>query len=351
MRIITGSARGKKLTTLEGEQVRPTSDRVKEALFNIIQFDLEGRNVLDLFAGSGQIGLEAISRGASHAVLVDASKESIQVIRDNVRHCGFGDFVEIVSMDFSSYLMRKGQKFDLAFLDPPYGQGLLQKALPLVAEVMNLGGTILCEHPVGGRTSPGGWQVCHGEMLSLWKNCFDHVSAQGCDGVMKIGIYPGSFDPITLGHLDVISRAVKVFDKLIVAVMVNPNKHFSFTEEERVELIRKAAQGIENIEIVSFDGLLADYAKMRNATAIVKGLRALSDFEYEFQMALTNKKLNPMLDTLFLATSAEYMFLSSSMVKQVASFGGDISAFVPSCILEEIQERLSRDNRERSDKE
>ena len=115
MRIITGSARGKKLTTLEGEQVRPTSDRVKEALFNIIQFDLEGRNVLDLFAGSGQIGLEAISRGASHAVLVDASKESIQVIRDNVRHCGFGDFVEIVSMDFSSYLMRKGQKFDLGF--------------------------------------------------------------------------------------------------------------------------------------------------------------------------------------------------------------------------------------------
>ena len=105
--------------------------------------------MLDLFAGSGQIGLEAISRGASHAVLVDASKESIQVIRDNVRHCGFGDFVEIVSMDFSSYLMRKGQKFDLAFLDPPYGQGLLQKALPLVAEVMNLGGTILCEHPVG----------------------------------------------------------------------------------------------------------------------------------------------------------------------------------------------------------
>lgn len=168
---------------------------------------------------------------------------------------------------------------------------------------------------------------------------------------MKIGIYPGSFDPITLGHLDVISRAVKVFDKLIVAVMVNPNKHFSFAAEERVELIRKAAQGIENIEIVSFDGLLADYAKMRNATAIVKGLRALSDFEYEFQMALTNKKLNPMLDTLFLATSAEYMFLSSSMVKQVASFGGDISAFVPSCILEEIQERLSRDKREHSDKE
>ncbi len=158
---------------------------------------------------------------------------------------------------------------------------------------------------------------------------------------MKIGIYPGSFDPVTLGHLDIISRAVKVFDHLIVAVMVNPQKHCSFTAEERITLIREAVQD-DNIEVVAFDGLLADYAKMRQATAIVKGLRALSDFEYEFQMALTNKKLNPMLDTLFLATSAEYMFLSSSMVKQVASFGGDISAFVPPSILQEIQERLSR---------
>ena len=127
MRIITGSARGKKLTTLEGEQVRPTSDWVKEALFNIIQFDLEGRNVLDLFAGSGQIGLEAISRGASHAVLVDASKESIQVIRDNVRHCGFGDFVDTVSMDIFRYLMRKGQKFDLQFWTRPMAKDCCKK--------------------------------------------------------------------------------------------------------------------------------------------------------------------------------------------------------------------------------
>ena len=158
---------------------------------------------------------------------------------------------------------------------------------------------------------------------------------------MRIGIYPGSFDPVTLGHLDVMTRAVKLFDQLIVAVMVNPNKQFSFTVQERVELIRKASQGIPGLEVVSFDGLLADYGKMRRATAIVKGLRALSDFEYEFQMALTNRKLNPALDTLFLATSTEYMFLSSSMVKQVASFGGDISAFVPSCIRRGIEERLS----------
>ena len=147
MRIITGSARGKKLVTLEGEQVRPTSERVKESLFNIVQFDLEGRRVLDLFAGSGQLGLEAVSRGAKQAILVDCAKESVEVIRKNTAHCGFSDRVQIVQMDFAAYLASNPQKFDVAFLDPPYLHGLLQKALPLVVQAMNPGGTILCEHP------------------------------------------------------------------------------------------------------------------------------------------------------------------------------------------------------------
>ena len=158
---------------------------------------------------------------------------------------------------------------------------------------------------------------------------------------MKLAIYPGSFDPVTLGHLDIIVRASKIFDKLIVAVPVNPA---SFTVEERMELLRRAtqAEGLRNVEVDKVEGLLADYAKQRQAMVLIKGLRALSDFEYEFQQALTNKKLNPELETMFLATSAGNMFLSSSMVKQVAGFGGDISHFVPACILETIQERLCR---------
>lgn len=159
---------------------------------------------------------------------------------------------------------------------------------------------------------------------------------------MRIAVCPGSFDPVTIGHLDIISRASRIFDKIIVGVPVNPEKHFSFTVEERMDLLRRviAAEGLENIEVDKVDGLLADYAKRRGAMVIVKGLRALSDFEYEFQQALTNKKLNPELETMFLSTSAENMFLSSSMVKQVAGFGGDISPFVPACILETIRERL-----------
>ena len=161
---------------------------------------------------------------------------------------------------------------------------------------------------------------------------------------MRIAVCPGSFDPVTIGHLDIISRASRIFDKIIVGVPVNPEKHFSFTVEERMDLLRRviAAEGLENIEVDKVDGLLADYAKHRGAMVIVKGLRALSDFEYEFQQALTNKKLTPELETMFLSTSAENMFLSSSMVKQVAGFGGDISHFVPPCILETIQARLCK---------
>ena len=159
---------------------------------------------------------------------------------------------------------------------------------------------------------------------------------------MKLAVYPGSFDPVTLGHLDIIVRASKIVDHLIVGVPVNPAKHFSFSVEERMELLHRAIahEGLQNVEIDRVDGLLADYAKRRGAMVLIKGLRALSAFEYEFQQALTNKKLNPELETMFLATSAENMFLSSSMVKQVAGFGGDISPFVPACILQTIQDRL-----------
>lgn len=155
-----------------------------------------------------------------------------------------------------------------------------------------------------------------------------------------IAICPGSFDPVTFGHLDIITRAAKMFDKVIVVVAGNSSKNCSFTPEERVKMIKKCTAGIENVEVDHFEGLLADYAALHNATTIIKGLRAMSDFEYEFQMALTNKKLNPNVETLFLTTSTENMYLSSSMVKQIASMGGDISSFVPEIIRETILERI-----------
>ncbi len=159
---------------------------------------------------------------------------------------------------------------------------------------------------------------------------------------MKIAVCPGSFDPITLGHLDIITRAAAMFDKIIVVVMNNANKQCLFSPEERKKLIEKSIVDLPNVEVDTYDGLLADYAKMRGACAIIKGLRAMSDFEYEFQMALTNKKLNPNIETLFLTTRAENMYLSSSIVRQIASMNGDISDFIPAIIHDDIVTRLSK---------
>ena len=159
----------------------------------------------------------------------------------------------------------------------------------------------------------------------------------------QIAVCPGSFDPVTMGHLDIIRRGAKMFDKVIVLVMTNfAKKNASFTPEERIDLIRRAAADIPNVEVDTYDGLLANYAREVGAVAIVKGLRAVTDFEYEFQQALINKKLNPEVETVFMTTQAENMFLSSSIVKQICALGGDVSDFVPECILDDIVKRLSR---------
>ncbi len=157
---------------------------------------------------------------------------------------------------------------------------------------------------------------------------------------MKLAICPGSFDPVTKGHLDIITRASGLFDEVIVLVVHNSAKNPIFTPRERMDMIHKVTGHLANVRVDTFEGLLADYAKQQGACAIVKGLRAVSDFEYEFQMALVNKKLYPEAETVFVPTSMENMYLSSSIVKQVASFGGNISDFVPATILDEIHDRL-----------
>lgn len=157
---------------------------------------------------------------------------------------------------------------------------------------------------------------------------------------MRVAIYPGSFDPITNGHLDIIKRGAKVFDKLIVGVLVNIDKVGLFSIKERVELIKRVTQHLPNVEVVSFNGLLVDLAKEYEAKVILKGLRAVTDFEYEFQMALMNSQLDNEVETLFMTTSAANSFLSSSSVKQVAKFGGKINGLVPDEIVEDVIRKI-----------
>ena len=161
---------------------------------------------------------------------------------------------------------------------------------------------------------------------------------------MRIAVCPGSFDPVTLGHLDIVRRAAHLFDRVIVLVTRNPKKQSLFSLEERCALIRRVTADLPNVTVDSHDGLLVDYLKAHNADVIVKGLRAMSDYEYEFQMALTNRQLYPKAETVFLTTSLERMYLSSSLVKQIAHFGGDISGLVPPEIIEDIQNKFRKDD-------
>jgi pantetheine-phosphate adenylyltransferase len=157
----------------------------------------------------------------------------------------------------------------------------------------------------------------------------------------KVAIYPGSFDPVTNGHIDIIERGLKLFDKVIVSILYNPNKEYLFSLEERLEMLRDCTKNYKNIEIDSFDGLLVDYAASRKAHAILRGLRALSDFEYEFQMALMNRRLNRDVQTVFLMTGLRWIYTSSSIIKEAVQFGGNIEGMVPPLVKKKLKEKFA----------
>ena len=158
--------------------------------------------------------------------------------------------------------------------------------------------------------------------------------------MQRIAVYPGSFDPVTNGHLDIVERGFKVFDKIIVAILHNSAKKFLFTIEERIEMIEESLSGFSNVEVDAFDGLLVDYAKKRGADTILRGMRAVSDFEYEFQLALMNRRLNREIQTVFLMTGLRWIFTSSSIIKEAARFGGNIEGMVPPLVNRKLKEKF-----------
>jgi pantetheine-phosphate adenylyltransferase len=158
----------------------------------------------------------------------------------------------------------------------------------------------------------------------------------------KLAIYPGTFDPITLGHVDLIQRAVHLFDRLILAISVNPRKTPLFTLEERLAMARTLAVDLPQVEVESFDGLLVDFVRRKQARVVLRGLRAFSDFEYEFQMTLSNRKMAPDVETLFLMPDENYSYVSSTMVKEVAALGGDVSRFVPGFVLDALRRKMAQ---------
>ncbi|MFH1124189.1 MAG: pantetheine-phosphate adenylyltransferase [Pseudomonadota bacterium] len=158
----------------------------------------------------------------------------------------------------------------------------------------------------------------------------------------KVVIYPGTFDPITNGHLSILTRALKIFDKLIIAILINPQKVALFSMDERIEMIREVLKDQPNVEVDFFDGLLVDYVVKKKTNVVLRGLRALSDFEYEFQTALMNRKLNREVQTIFLMTDYKWFYISSSIIKEAASMGGDISGLVPATVSRKLRQKFNR---------
>ena len=281
MRVIAGKARSLRLKTIEGMDTRPTTDRIKETLFNMIQPSIADSRFLDLFAGSGGIGIEALSRGASWCVFVEQQRKAAECIRENLAFTRLKEDATLLVTDAVSAVNKLDGEdaFSWIFMDPPYGKGLEFQVLEA------LQGTTLVDED---------------------------------------------------------TRGAELFDKVIVGVLHNSTKSPLFSVEERVRILNEAIKDLPNVEIVAFSGLSVDFARQCKAKVIIRGLRAITDFEYELQMAQTNRVLAPDVDTMFLTTSLEYAYLSSTTVKEVAAFGGDISKFVPGFVMDEVHKKLKK---------
>jgi len=382
MRVIGGTFGGRRLLgPPRGTETRPTTDRVREAIFNVLGAQVEGARVLDLFAGTGALGIEALSRGARFVTFVEADSGLCQTIQTNLDNLEVEHKArEVLRRDVRRTMKKLTGPYDVIFLDPPYGHLLEREALAAIAQLGLLapGGVAVVEHagrdevplPQGaeGKLTPRETRSYGDSAVTYFVTHPDSIpppapasaptavpsqppsqtaaldaesAAPYAASTRRVAVYAGSFDPPTNGHFDIIRRAARLFDLLIVAVANNPRKQTLFTADERITLLRSGlGDEAGQVECDQIDGLLVDYARRRGASAVIRGLRAVADFEYEFQMACMNHHLAPGVETVFLMTAQENFYVSSSLVKEVASFGGDVTPFLPPTVQAELLARL-----------
>ena len=377
MRVIAGRLGGRRLR-VPAAGVRPTGDRVREALFARLA-DLEGVRVLDLFAGSGALGIEAISRGATSVVFVERSAAAVTAIRVNVESLGIDREARILRGDAAAVLRglgRSSERFDLVFVDPPWAEpeepertlralvasAVLAPGAMLIVETgrgrapaeidglvkldeRRYGDTVIHRlTPADGRTSDGPLADAASKDAGRREGRPEAVTGDSGDAAAphRIGraLFAASFDPLTNGHLDLIHRTQATFPELVVAVARNVAKQGTFSVDERLEILHAVLDAEPGIRITAFDGLLVDYAREIGARVLVRGLRAVSDFEYEFEMALMNKRMYPEIETVFMMTSQQFFYVSSSRLKELVRFGANVGDFVPPIVARKLDEKL-----------
>lgn len=381
MRIITGSAKGKRLLTLEGETTRPTSDRIKEAMFSSIQFDIEGRRVLDLFAGCGQLGLEALSRGAASAMFVDASSDAIALVKKNIAATGFREKCRTLVSDYRNYLRKAGGKvvpFDLVFLDPPYAMQACTDALcRLVREDLLAPGALVvmeCGEEVPAPEKAGTFEVLKstrygkktGIEILLYRGKGkkeekpEEESVRAAEiAVTEVAvpeaekalveessrekkkervILPGTYDPVTLGHLDIIRRAAAEYEEVFVTVFVNPDKTPLFSLSDRLAMLMLATDDLDNVLVTESAGLVIDYMRDHHIRKIIKGYRNDADLAYEEKQAEWNAEHGGVTTDL-LPCAKELRDVSSTLARRLLAEGGDLSGILPEKVLAFLKNR------------
>ncbi len=340
MRIIAGTAGGVRLAPVP-KGVRPTGDRVREAVFNSLGQFFDGGDVLDLYAGTGALGIEALSRGCEGAVFVEKDRAARNAIFENLRRTGSAEQAEVVAGEVGRVvegMAGRGRRFDLIFADPPYRilRSEVGGILGRLGELLRPGGRVVIE---GGEAPPedvfgrkGATRRYGGTFVTVFER-FELTT--------RVAVCPGSFDPVTTGHLDIIRRAARIFDHVVVAVGANTRKTPRLPALERAGLIEKVTADIENVSVEIMEGLLVNFAKEQGAGAIVKGLRAVSDFESEFEQAQLNRNMSSEIETVFIMAASEHSFLSSSAVREISWHGGDVRGLVPDDILESVRQIYS----------
>jgi pantetheine-phosphate adenylyltransferase len=339
-------------------------------MFSTLAARVPGAVVLDLFAGSGALGIEALSRGAASATFVERDRAVADVLRANLAALDLAAHVYVAAADrFVAGLAhaRPEAPFDLVLCDPPYHMATSELA-SLLGDLVRGGhvaaGAIMVverdRHDIGfagpsgvldvtdARTygdtvlyyvqaGSGGGQEAVLEQEAVLQ---ERRTGPGGAGVSTSAVCPGTFDPVTNGHVDVIERAAVHFDRLLVACLRNVGKRPLFELDRRVELLEAATQHLDNVEIATFEGLLVDFCRQHHVRIVVRGLRAVSDFESELEMAQMNHRLAD-VETFFVATSPLHSFLSSTLVKEVARFGGDVSPFVPAAVNDSLRAKYA----------
>ena len=311
MRIVAGRYRGRKLTPPSDDSVRPTTDRIKETVFNILQWNVEGARVLDLFAGSGALGIECLSRGAAEVVFADKSPASVALIRQNLK--GIEGSYRVLTADFMGVLRSGEDKFDLIFIDPPYKSGLGELAVDAAFDLGRVaeGGTVVYEH-----SSELPFK-CAREDVKVRTKVMGSVTVEFIRK-KTTGLVTGTFDPVTKGHMEVIEEALRLFDEVVVAVLVNPEKQCMFTPEERLALLNAALSDNTRVKTLYSEDYAVDVARRVGADKLVRGVRGEGDEAYENAMAEYNRAHG--FDTVFV-TPERYADVSSTRARELLSKG------------------------------